>query len=41
VLIVLTVLDDVDKCNRPLYVVEKVELRVLQNEKSAFCSCPF
>ncbi|KAG6749282.1 hypothetical protein POTOM_046326 [Populus tomentosa] len=31
--IVLTVLDDVDKCNRPLYVVEKVELRVLQNEK--------
>ncbi|KAH8488306.1 hypothetical protein H0E87_024102 [Populus deltoides] len=33
VLIVLTVLDDVDKCNRPLYVVEKVELRVLQNEK--------
>ncbi|KAL3571773.1 hypothetical protein D5086_025677 [Populus alba] len=30
---VLTVLDDVDKCNRLLYVVEKVELRVLQNEK--------
>ncbi|KAJ6400283.1 hypothetical protein OIU84_015854 [Salix udensis] len=41
VLIMLTVLDDVAKCNKPLYGVEKVEIKVLQDEKSAFVHVHF